>query len=90
MWEPTPVTAPPGGKACCARSVSIPTKHTHKHTLRELIAADSHDCLVLRSVCFSVIPQLTVSRSVFTAVDVSVRTSAPAGADTLVFFAPEG
>lgn len=31
VWEPTPVTAPPGGKACCARSVSFPTKHTRAH-----------------------------------------------------------
>lgn len=41
-------------------------------------------------MCFSVISQLTVSRSVFTAANVSDRTSAPAGADTQVFFAPEG
>ncbi|TMS11505.1 hypothetical protein E3U43_018896 [Larimichthys crocea] len=33
---------------------------------------------------------LIVNRSVFTAVDVSDQTSAPAGADTQVLFAPEG
>lgn len=43
-----------------------------------------------RIVCFCVISQLTVNRSVFTAVDVSDQTSAPAGADTQVLFAPEG
>lgn len=48
--------------------------------------AESRD----RNVCFSVLSQLTVSRGVFTAADVSDRTSAPAGAGTQVFFAPEG
>lgn len=30
-WEPTPATAPRRGKACCVRSVSIPTKYTQTH-----------------------------------------------------------
>lgn len=89
VWGPTPATAPPGGKACCARSVSTPTKYTASRLIYMTVYSRSY-CVVLHMVCFCVISQLSVGRSVFTAVDVSDRTSAPAGADTRVHFAPGG
>ncbi len=52
VWAQTPATAPPAGRACCVKSVSVPTKHTHVHNVFPLLSTScgclsKHTCVWL-------------------------------------------
>ena len=83
-WAPTRATAPPAGKACCVRSVSVPltTEQTPSEGNEDGDEPLSRLCILSS--------QHNVSRNVFTAAGVFDPTSAPAGAGARVRSAPGG
>lgn len=91
MLEPIRATAPPGGKGCFARSVSIPTRtYLSQHSAERL---QKNPCCgfpvtTYRLCCAA--SQLSVSRSVSTGAAVCDPTCAPVAADSPVRFARGG